>query len=352
MVNIERAKSKKQTQVNLEIFRLREKDVPVDVVELKPTDSTVSAFWEPKGDRFALITSEAPQAQKMTVQFYEMNSPQQAAAAAAAAAAKAASTKASGPAKTKRAGGGAAALAGGSSTKASISTASEAAAAAAEAGGVKLTKSLDRKGVNQVLWSPLGRVAVLAGIKGYQGELEFWDTEELIQLGSGEHYMCTDAEWDPSGRYLTTSISSWRVSTDPGFTVWTCAGVQVSKNVVPQFKQILWRPRPPTPLSADECMRIRKGLKEYSKVYDEMDAKQTTQVNQAVFDKRVNLWNEWVEYRRRCESDWKKEAPIRLEIVGFDIEEDAKQGIREVEQYVDEIVDEVEEVVPDDEDED
>ena len=63
-----------------------------------------------------------------------------------------------------------------------------------------------------------------------KSELEFWDldfnVDELkrdgpnqsekewgsgIQhLGTADHYALTDAEWDPSGRYLATSASAWR----------------------------------------------------------------------------------------------------------------------------------------------
>ncbi len=56
-------------------------------------------------------------------------------------------------------------------------------------------------------------------------DLEFWDTDfhsetahqgewgsSVQLLGSGEHFGMTDIEWDPSGRYLCTSASSWRHS--------------------------------------------------------------------------------------------------------------------------------------------
>lgn len=64
-----------------------------------------------------------------------------------------------------------------------------------------------------------------------KSELEFWDldfnsedlggrkdtTQTVIEWGSGiqllrgaDHYGMTDVEWDPSGRYLATSASTWR----------------------------------------------------------------------------------------------------------------------------------------------
>jgi translation initiation factor 3 subunit B len=79
---------------------------------------------------------------------------------------------------------------------------------------------------NTVRWSPKGRHVVLATVgSSSKSELEFWDldfhNEEpnrkesewgsgIQQLGIADHYGVTDAEWDPSGRYLATSASAWR----------------------------------------------------------------------------------------------------------------------------------------------
>lgn len=61
-----------------------------------------------------------------------------------------------------------------------------------------------------------------------KSELEFWDLDfnnedaskregskdewgsGIQHLGTADHYALTDAEWDPSGRYLATSASAWR----------------------------------------------------------------------------------------------------------------------------------------------
>ena len=32
------------------------------------------------------------------------------------------------------------------------------------------------------------------------GVLEFIDTSDFTSMNSGEHFMCTDIEWDPTGR--------------------------------------------------------------------------------------------------------------------------------------------------------
>lgn len=67
---VERQKSKKQTVTTFEIFRMREKDIPVEVLEL---DQWVGRFyWEPKGKRFAILHAEQPAPPRPNVSFYEV----------------------------------------------------------------------------------------------------------------------------------------------------------------------------------------------------------------------------------------------------------------------------------------
>ncbi|KAI8618617.1 eukaryotic translation initiation factor eIF2A-domain-containing protein [Chytriomyces sp. MP71] len=311
LARVEKATTKIQRTHNLEIFRIKEKDVPVDIVELKPTENLTNAFWEPNGDRFALISLEG--SAKINIHFYEMN---------------AAATTTVGKKKD---------MTGQPSVSALL-------------GGAKLLKTLDRKGINQVLWSPKGRIAVLAGVRAFQGDIEFWDTDDMTMLAAGEHYTCTDVEWDPTGRYLMSSVSWWRVQQDPGFQLWSCVGTQLAKQSVPQFKQILWRPRPPTPLTAEEIKQVKKNFKEYSKEFEVVDAKETNKLDKAVIEKRKALWAEWVSYRRRCHEDWMREAELRYEIVGYD--RDVEVAVKEIEEYVDEVIDETEEIIGDAADDD
>lgn len=43
------------------------------------------------------------------------------------------------------------------------------------------------------------------------GQLEFYDTDssDFTLMASAEHSMATDLEWDPTGRYVVTSVSYW-----------------------------------------------------------------------------------------------------------------------------------------------
>lgn len=41
------------------------------------------------------------------------------------------------------------------------------------------------------------------------GVLEFIDTADMTVMAQTEHFMATDVEWDPTGRYVITGVSWW-----------------------------------------------------------------------------------------------------------------------------------------------
>lgn len=170
------SKSKKSLATNLEIFRIREKNIPVEVVDsLK--DTVINFAWEPKGDRFVLITAgEIPAATavppKTAVSFF-------------------CPEKAKGPVP----------------------------------GNFKHIRTVDKKNSNAIYWSPKGRFVVVGAVHSQQSfELDFWDldfegekdekdkdlTANLQLMNTAEHYGVTDAEWDPTGRYVATVASVWK----------------------------------------------------------------------------------------------------------------------------------------------
>ena len=175
------SKSKKSQATTLEIFRIKEKGVPVEVLDTIK-DTVINFAWEPKGDRFCVITTTEPVgavavAPKTAVSFFC-------------------------PEKAK---GNA-------------------------IGNFKHLRTLDKKNSNGIYWSPKGRFVVVATIANQQSsDLDFYDLDfegekqkqekvpankelacNLMLMASNEHYGITDVEWDPTGRYVATSASAWK----------------------------------------------------------------------------------------------------------------------------------------------
>lgn len=138
-------KTKKSTYTGFELFRIKERDIPIEVLELENKNDKIIAFaWEPKGHRFAVIHGDNP---RPDISFYSMRS--------------------------------------GTNT-----------------GRVSKLTTLKGKQANALFWSPGGRFIILAGLKGFNGQLEFYNVDDLETMATAEHFMATDIEWDPTGRYL------------------------------------------------------------------------------------------------------------------------------------------------------
>lgn len=170
------SKSKKSLATNLEIFRVREKGVPVEVVDTIK-DPVINFAWEPKGDRFVLITAGEVVANVAV------------------------------PPKT------------------SVSFFCTEKAKGAAPGNFKHIKTLDKRNSNAIYWSPKGRFVVVATVQSQQSaELDFWDLDyegekdekekdlnaNLQLMATADHYGVTDVEWDPTGRYVASSASMWK----------------------------------------------------------------------------------------------------------------------------------------------
>ncbi|KAJ6519931.1 hypothetical protein C8R45DRAFT_953296 [Mycena sanguinolenta] len=302
-------KTKKSIFCNLEIFRVREKDYPVEVVELKDTVTDFS--WEPKGERFAIVSSNDPNLGnpgpgitiKTDVSFYQLDPHGK--------------------------------------------------------NDFKLLRTLSSRTSNAIRWSPRGRHVVLATVgSSSKSELEFWDLDFNVEeagrregqvskeewgsgiqlLGTADHYALTDVEWDPSGRYLATSASVWTHTLENGYAIWDFRGQEITKQIQDRFKQFIWRPRPRTLLTKDQQRQVRKNLKEYSRTFDEDDAAEESNVSAELIALRKRLVDEWNAWRVRSKAEFFGEGGQRN-----GSRADAKVEKEEIEVWIDEVIDQVEE---------
>ncbi|KDR85099.1 hypothetical protein GALMADRAFT_233724 [Galerina marginata CBS 339.88] len=297
-------KTKKSIFCNLEIFRLREKDYPVEVVELK--DTVMDFSWEPKGERFAIVSSSDTNLGnpgpgvtiKTDVSFYQLDHGKN---------------------------------------------------------DFRLLRTLSSRTSNAIRWSPRGRHVVLATVgSSSKSELEFWDLDfnsddahrkegqaewgsGIQLLGTADHYGVTDVEWDPSGRYLATSASAWTHTLENGFAIWDFRGQEIVKQIQDRFKQFIWRPRPPTLLPKEKQKLIRKNLREYSRAFDEEDAAEESNVSAELTALRKRLVDEWNAWRLLRKKELGEERSQKSS--GTD---EAKE---EIEVWVDEVVEQTEEVI-------
>ena len=138
-----------------------------------------------------------------------------------------------------------------------------------------------------------------------------------------------------------------------GYHLYDYAGNLLREEHIDKFKQILWRPRPPTLLSKDEQKTIRKNLREYSKDFEEQDRIEEDKERGAVVEERRRLLSEWLAWREREVAELREE---RIELgLGTDVDgvnqgqaeakQNGEEGGKVIEEVVEEVLDETEEVI-------
>lgn len=139
-----------------------------------------------------------------------------------------------------------------------------------------------------------------------------------------------------------------------GYRIWTFSGTMLAEYPTEKFKQLHWRPRPPTLLSKEEQRNVRRNLREYSREFDDIDKEMEEGANAAVIDARRRLYMEWFSWVREEKEMLQEE---REELGRPDPEEEQLKRTRTksadgtqvdelvVEEVVDEVIDETEEIV-------
>jgi len=97
-------------------------------------------------------------------------------------------------------------------------------------------------------------------------------------------------------------------------------------------------------LTKDEKRNIRKNLREYSRLFDEDDAAEESNVSAELLAHRKRLVDEWNAWRTRCQDEV---AEVRG-TTGKKAEPNGRQEDREeIEVWIDEVVEQIEEEVVD-----
>ena len=162
------------------------------------------------------------------------------------------------------------------------------------------------------------------------GVFEFVDTSNFTSMGGGEHFMCTDVEWDPTGRYVMTGVSWWSHEVDNAYWLWNFQGKILKRSSVEKFCQLVWRPRPQSLLSKEQGKEIKKNLKKYSDQFNAKDKMRQSRASKELMAKRqalVDAFNSWRDQKLRDYNDQREE---RIELRGGrDMDDHDNEGVEE-----------------------
>ncbi|KAG7338898.1 translation initiation factor eIF2A [Nitzschia inconspicua] len=233
-------KSKKTLYNNIELFRVNDPGVPVEMLDIK--DAVMSLVWEPRGTRFAMIHAENPSSTKVDVSFYDMMK----------------KVPESTISINKKGGN--------KKGPPQMTTVAE----------LNKIETLEGKQCNVLFWSPAGSTILMASLgDSASGTLEFYDVNSKT-LVIKEHYRANKVLWDPAGRTVATCVSQpvegghFKFAMDNGYILWSFQGKQLYQQSFETFYQLLWRPRENL-LSKQEIKKVKKNLKNYEKQFEKAD---------------------------------------------------------------------------------
>lgn len=248
-------KGKKSTCTSsFEIFHVKEKEVPVDTVEVK--EAVTRFMWEPKGNRLCALHGEML---KISCSLYDVKQ-----------------------------------------------------------GKVTLMVTIpDLRSIDCIFWSPAGRYCVLAQLYNLQnkqfasnsGSLMFLDTAVNssnaadYKLQAAEHPYATDVEWDPTGRYVVTYVSAWIRPNDNEYQVWSFLGRRLRKETkLPKLVQFVWRPRMPSLLTDKDLKRLKYEMKNYTREFEINDRAFYSNQNKEEVERRRNIVESYQRWQARRNS--------------------------------------------------
>lgn len=129
-----------------------------------------------------------------------------------------------------------------------------------------------------------------------------------------------------------------------GYHLYDFKGNLLREEHIDRFKQLLWRPRPPTLLSKEEQAEIRKNLRNYSKIFEEQDLAKKNTANKQVVEARRELLQEWLSWRASM-LEMLREEHAEIELNAGKVQQDSDGEVQEIEEIVEEIIEESEEVI-------
>lgn len=125
-----------------------------------------------------------------------------------------------------------------------------------------------------------------------------------------------------------------------GYQIRDFKGAVLHEEHLERFKLFSWRPRPPTLVPKDQQRKIRRNLRDYSREFEAEDEAEAAGASQELLTLRRRLLEEWYTWRKAVEESLLSEKRIRADEGNGEAEE-------VIEEWVEEVVEEKEEVVTD-----
>ncbi|VDO53876.1 unnamed protein product [Schistosoma margrebowiei] len=146
--------------------------------------------------------------------------------------------------------------------------------------------------------------------------MEFISANEGQILAKGEHPTVSDIQWDPTGRYIATTVSSFYQKNDNAIWFWNCVGRCLYKMNLRGIRTFIWRPRPPTLLSAEQLQAIKKNMAKYNSQLANEDRMLASKASRELLEKRQKLLTEFNIWKNAIIKLYNKDEEERFRLRG------------------------------------
>jgi translation initiation factor 3 subunit B len=189
-------------------------------------------------------------------------------------------------------------------------------------------------------WSPQGSFIIFVGHLALNGTYEFYNANDMESMSTEEHLNSHTLEWDPTGRFVATTVS--KTSIETGYNIYSFQGKLIRHVLREKFHELKWRPRPPSLLPEERINYIKKNIREFSKDLKREDNIKEEEERKKKRAQRQALRDAFEALIKQTEKDYEANAAHRKEL-GHDDEED-ERDIEYKEKWVEEVL-EVQEII-------
>ncbi|KAG8529271.1 uncharacterized protein KY384_005906 [Bacidia gigantensis] len=97
---------------------------------------------------------------------------------------------------------------------------------------------------NTILFSPNGRLVLVAGFGNLAGQMDVYDLEkDHTKICAIEASNASVCEWSPDGQFILTATTSPRLRVDNGVKIWHVGGGLMYTKDLHELYHVIWRPR-------------------------------------------------------------------------------------------------------------
>lgn len=160
-------------------------------------------------------------------------------------------------------------------------------------------------------WSPQGQF--IACSTANSSSIEFIDGHDGCLLRRVETHNLNDLVWDPTGRYLLSyRLSLLNDVSECSVSFHSITGRLLMEKSFPGLKQIMWRPRPPCSLSEQEIKNIKKNMGKYNHQFAHQDEMMSNDAKRKLMEDRQRMMQDWLATKARITVNYGNEKSIRV----------------------------------------